>query len=72
MYAYAVIQLFTENNCIVLRGRPESKCQACKDDAIIKDAERMQRGCKIVRNVNVHNEGNMHRGCTGDAHGRII
>ena len=34
-------------------GYPKSKCQACKEDAIIKDAERMQGGCKIVRNVNV-------------------
>ena len=27
--------------------------RACKEDAIIKDAERMQGGCKIVQNVNV-------------------
>ena len=27
--------------------------RACKEHAIIKDAQRMQRGCQIVRNVNV-------------------
>ena len=43
----------TNYQVLINKVKMPSMQRACKEHAIIKDAQRMQRGCQMVQNVNV-------------------